>query len=277
VQRLRGDGHRVVALVRDGASADALTALGAEPVFGDLTETGAWQHDARAADAVWHTAMPRVAPPLRSLGVARRARAARAMAQNLHACIEDGQTVAVASSALVYGHRPGVATHEDAPQRPVAMGRIATASEQALADAGCHIVRIGWIYGRSGLGDALTRGLAQRRFRIVGDGDNRWPLISAADAASALVAAVAAPVGTYTAAEADAPTQQEVVAEICSQAGYPRPDRLPHALAALPLGGQLAAALATSLELPCQRLRDRGWRPADDWRRDLLSRCQAEA
>ena len=251
--------------------------LGAEPIFGDLTEEGTWRHDAREADSIWHTAMPRVGPPLRTLGARRRASMSRRMAENLAGCCDGERPITVASSALVFGDRMGETTPEDAPIEPIAMGLAAHAAERALASESLRVVRLGWVYGTSGLGDALTRGLASRRFRIVGAGENRWPLISPDDAAHALCAAAAAPAGVYTAAEADAPTQSEVVREICSQGGFAHPDRLPLAMASLSLGGQLAAALASSLDLPSARLRARGWRPADDWRRDLLSRCRGES
>ena len=276
ITRLVGDGHRVTALIRDAAGAAAVEGLGATPIFGDLTEEGTWRYDAREADGIWHTAMPRVGPPLRSLGARRRATLSRRMAENLATCCTDGRPITIASTALVFGDRMGEATGEGAPIQPIAMGRAAYAAECVLAPANPRIVRLGWVYGTSGLADALTRGLASRRFRIVGAGVNRWPLISVDDAARALVMAAAAPAGRYTAAEADAPTQNDVVREICTQAGSPHPDRLPLPMAALSLGGQLAAALATSLDLPSEHLRTHGWQPLDNWRRDLLSRCRGE-
>ncbi len=277
ITRLVGDGYLVTALIRDAAGARAVETLGATPIFGDLTEEGTWRHDAREADSIWHAAMPRVGPPLRALGVRRRATLSRRMAENLAKCCTDGRPITIASTTLVFGDRMGEATGEEAPIRPIAMGHAANAAERALAHPNLRIVRLGWVYGASGLGDALTRGLASRRFRIVGDGANRWPLISADDAAGALVAAATGTAGLYTAAEADAPTQNDVVREICAQAGFAHPDRLPVRMASFSLGGQLAAALATSLDLPSARLRARGWAPADDWRRDLLSRCRGES
>jgi nucleoside-diphosphate-sugar epimerase len=277
ITRLVTDGHRVTALIRDAAGAEAVEKLGAVPIFGDLIEEGTWRYDAQEADSIWHTAMPRVGPPLRTLGARRRATLSRRMAENLATCCSDGHPITIASTALVFGDRMGEATGEDAPIEPIAMGHAAHAAERALARPNLRVVRLGWVYGTLGLGDALTRGLASRRFRIVGEGANRWPLISADDAAGALVVAAAASAGLYTAAEVDAPTQNDVVREICTQAGYAYPDRLPVRMASLSLGGQLAAALATSLDLPSARLRAQGWAPADDWRRDLLSRCRGES
>jgi nucleoside-diphosphate-sugar epimerase len=131
-------------------------------------------------------------------------------------------------------------------------------------------VRLPWVYGSAGLLRDLIVGLRIRRYRIVGMGENRWALISAADAAEALVAAAEAPPGAYTAAEGPAPTQLEVVDALCAVPGHPRPDRIPPRFAAMSMGGAMAEALATSLDIATGRLAER-WAPAGDWRRDLVT------
>lgn len=51
-------GHTVQALCRSERSAAAVQALGAQPVIGDLLETGAWQAQASQAEIVLHFAQP---------------------------------------------------------------------------------------------------------------------------------------------------------------------------------------------------------------------------
>ena len=51
-------GHEVLTLVRSGASRDAVKALGAEAIEGDLKVKGAWQGVARTAELVVHLAQP---------------------------------------------------------------------------------------------------------------------------------------------------------------------------------------------------------------------------
>ena len=117
-------------------------------------------------------------------------------------------------------------------------------------------------------------GLRTRRFRIVGPGDNRWALLSADDAAAALVAALGAPPGLYSAAE-EIPTQSEVVGVVCGVPGHPRPDHLPPAFAAFSMGGAMSEAPRALAGVRTGRLAEHGWAPAGDWRAGLVSLAEA--
>lgn len=56
VRRLLDEGHSVRALVRSAASAEAVTALGAHPVPGVLTDPTTWQDAVAGSDVVFHLA-----------------------------------------------------------------------------------------------------------------------------------------------------------------------------------------------------------------------------
>lgn len=56
VRRLVGEGHSVRVLVRSEASAAKVSALGAEPLAGELTDPGTWQDGVRGSDVVFHLA-----------------------------------------------------------------------------------------------------------------------------------------------------------------------------------------------------------------------------
>ncbi|MFN8124506.1 MAG: hypothetical protein U0237_19025 [Thermoleophilia bacterium] len=183
----------------------------------------------------------------------------------------------LASSALVHGDRPGDHVGEDDPLRPAALARPAAAAEDALRGPGTRIVRLGWVYGPTGMLSAVVRGLMGSRYRIIGDGANRMPLISADDAAAAMRAALELPAGAHAAAEEDVPTQKELVHAICAELGALRPDHIPPRLASLSFGGPLAEAVRTSVQLVPGRLAAAGWRPARDWRRDLVSSVRPPA
>jgi len=58
---------------------------------------------------------------------------------------------------------------------------------------------------------------------------------------------------------------------LCAVPGHPRPDRVPPRFAALSMGGAMAEALGTSLDISTGRLADGGWAPSGDWRRDLVT------
>lgn len=269
---LREGGTRVLATARSLPAERAVAESGAEPLHTDLATIGEWEREAAAAEVVFHLGLPRLDPPLRPSGARRRARAAGADAAAL-ARIVAGRPLVVASSGLIYGDRPrGPAVDDDAgPARPPAVAGAALSAERALAGPSLRAVRLPWVYGTGGLLRDLIVGLRIRRYRIVGIGENRWALLSAADAAAALVAAASFPPGVYTAAEGHAPTQLEVVDALCAVPGHPRPDRVPPRFAALSMGGAMAEALGTSLDISTGRLADGGWAPSGDWRRDLVT------
>jgi nucleoside-diphosphate-sugar epimerase len=56
VRRLLGAGHSVGVLVRSEASAAKISALGAEPVRGELTDPLTWRNDVMGSDVVFHLA-----------------------------------------------------------------------------------------------------------------------------------------------------------------------------------------------------------------------------
>ncbi|MER8153979.1 NAD-dependent epimerase/dehydratase family protein [Streptomyces sp. NPDC094472] len=56
VRRLRDEGHTVRVLVRSEASAAKVSALGAEPVRGELTDPATWQSQVTGSDVVFHLA-----------------------------------------------------------------------------------------------------------------------------------------------------------------------------------------------------------------------------
>lgn len=272
IARLRRDGVRVLATARSLAAEQAVVAAGAEPLHTDLASLGEWRREAEAAEVVFHLGLPRLDPPLRPSGARRHARAAAAGAAAV-ALVAGGRPVVVASSGLAYGDRARTAAVDDEPaaRRPPALAAAPLAAEAALAGPEMRAVRLAWVYGTSGLLRDLIVGLRIRRYRMVGMGDNRWALLGADDAAAALVAAAGAPPGVYTAAEGPAPTQLQVVDALCALPDIRRPDRVAPRFAALSMGGAMAEALGTSLNVATGRLAGHGWAPAGDWRRDLLS------
>jgi nucleoside-diphosphate-sugar epimerase len=150
------------------------------------------------------------------------------------------------------------------------MGRPAAAAEDALRTPGARVVRLGWVYGHTGVIVAMVDGLRTSRFRLVGAAANAMPLISPDDAAAAMRAAADSPPGVYAAAEDAVPTQKELVHAICAATGALRPDHLPPRMAALSFGGALVEGLMASVPLGPGRLREAGWTPDADWRSDLL-------
>jgi nucleoside-diphosphate-sugar epimerase len=270
VARLRESGARVLATARTYEAERSLLAAGAEPLHTDVANIGRWSRESSDAEVIFHLGLPRLDPPLRRLAARRRAGPAAAAAGAL-AELADGRPVVMLSTGLAFGDRTGPACDDDATPDPCAVAVAALAAERALAGADLRVVRVPWIHGPGGLARDLIVGLRIGRFRVVGDGENRWSMLGADDAAAALMAALGAPPGVYTAAEAEVPTQSEVVNLVCTVPGHRRPDRLPLGLAALSMGGAMSEALSSSLWIRSGRLADHGWAPRQDWREQLVS------
>ncbi len=265
VARLTGDGVRVLATARTRAAARAVADAGAEPLHTDVANLREWRREAEDADTLFHLALPRLDPPLRR-GAARRRAAPAARGAAAVADLADGRPVVMLSSAFAYGDRREPAADGDPVSAPAAIAAAALAAEAALAPAGARVVRVPWVHGVGGIARDLVAALRIRRHRIVGAGDNPWSMLGAEDAAEALVAALDAPPGVYSAAEAEIPTQMDVGRAVCAVPGHRLPDRVPPRLAGLSMGGAMSEALGMSLAVRTGRLADLGWAPRQRWR-----------
>lgn len=270
IAQLLEEGDPVAALGRTPDALRTLADAGADPVHGDLTTPGAWQYDAADADIVWHVGLPRARTPLRRSRATRDARAAWKAADNLVADRDADRPVILASSVLAWGAGPGEPVDPATDPDPAGTGHWAVAAEDALAATPLRAVRLGWVYGSTGMFTELVYALRYRRYRIVGPGENLMPLISADDAARALRAAAEAAPGVYVAAEPDIPTQYELIRHICSELGVPRPDRLTPRMASFGLGGAMVDTLTASVDIRSDARANFGWAPRDDWRDALV-------
>ena len=266
--RLRADGVRVLATARTMTAARAVTEAGAEPLYTAVAGIGGWDREAADVEAVFHLGLPRLDPPLRRGAARRRGRPAAAAATALAELAGD-RPIVMLSTAFAYGDRRDPAVDDDPSTGVPAIAAAAVAAEEALAPASPRIVRVPWVHGPGGIARDLIVGLRMRRHRLVGPADNLWAMLGADDAAEALVTALSAPPGVYSAAEADIPTQAELVEAICAVPGHRRPDRVPPGLAALSMGGAMSEAIGMSLAVRTGRLADRGWAPRDDWRASI--------
>lgn len=270
VARLVADGVRVLATARTVAAGREVVDAGAEPLHTDVANLREWRREAEDAEAIFHLGLPRLDPPLRR-GAARRRRRPAAAAAGALADLADGRPVVMLSSAFAYGDRSDPAADDDPVTAAAAVAAAALAAEAALDPATARVVRVPWVHGTGGIARDLVAGLRMRRHRIVGAGDNPWSMLGADDAAAAMVAALGAPPGVYSAAEAEMPTQREVVQAICAVPGHRMPDRVPLPMAALSMGGAMAEALAMPLRVRTGRLADHGWAPREHWR-DTVTR-----
>ena len=178
----REAGHEVLALARTEMASRHLHSLGYQPVFGDLTDTSTLAASARLADAVIHAAI----------------------ADADGATIDRAATEAIVS-ALAGSRRPFIYTSgvwvlvptgsapadENSPIAPIPLIAWRGPLERALraaADRGAHtvIVRPGVAYGHAG---GIPGKIARGELPLVGDGEQRWPVVHVDDLAALYLAA----------------------------------------------------------------------------------------
>ncbi|WP_406149667.1 NAD-dependent epimerase/dehydratase family protein [Streptomyces sp. NBC_01012] len=137
VRRLIGEGHSVRALVRSEASAAKVSALGAEPVRGELTDAATWQEEVTGSDVVFHLAAETDITASRErheLVSVRGTRAAVDAAR--HAGVP--RFVHCGSEAALLAGPPLVEVDESAPLRPdseAAYSAAKAAAEKIVLDA----------------------------------------------------------------------------------------------------------------------------------------------
>lgn len=137
VRRLLGEGHTVRALVRSETSATKVSALGAEPVRGELTEPAAWRNQVTGSDVVFHLAAETDI-------TADRARHELVSVRGTRAAVEAARDARVprfvhcGSEAALLAGDPLVDVDESAPLRPdseAAYCAVKAVAEQIVLEA----------------------------------------------------------------------------------------------------------------------------------------------
>jgi nucleoside-diphosphate-sugar epimerase len=189
--------HQVTALVRTPQAADALAARSVDPVLGDLKTVKSYRAAAEGHDGYIHAAAD--ATPKRE-EIDRRA-------------VETLMTAAVArprSSPPSFVYTSGVwvlgsnaqPLDETAQPHPGQLLGWRPAHEQlvlqgASASLRTAVIRPGIVYGGNrGIVSDLLKSAAQGLIRVIGSGENHWPLVYVRDLADLYVRVAAEPGGS---------------------------------------------------------------------------------
>jgi nucleoside-diphosphate-sugar epimerase len=176
-------GHDVTALVRDNEKAARVTARGGHPVIGNLAEPDSYRAAADAQDGYVHTALDdtRRGPAVDRVVVDTLLAAAR-RPRTAGAGTPATRFVIYTSGAWVLGRTPEPAD-EQVPVNAIAHVAWRPEHEQLVLDGGnghlrTIVVRPGVVYGGGkGIVGDLFKSAANGLVRVVGDGNNHWPLI----------------------------------------------------------------------------------------------------
>jgi nucleoside-diphosphate-sugar epimerase len=182
-------GHEVTALVRTADKARQVAKRGGRPVNGDLSEPASYRDVAEAHDAYVHTARDRSnrTAEIDQLAVETLAELVRKPRTG-----GNGRVLIYTSALWVLGKVPDPAD-ENAPVNPTPLMAWRPAVEtfvlgQARAGLRTIVVRPGVVYGGThGIVADLLRDAGNGLIRVIGDGQNHWPLVYDRDVAELYV------------------------------------------------------------------------------------------
>lgn len=254
-------GHQVDALVRNSEKAAQVQSRGAHPVLGDLSEPASYADAAAAAEGIVHTAFE------------YSARGPKVDAAALDVLLQPskprGRLVIYTSGIWVLGNRPSPAD-EETPVSPAEIVAWRPDHERRVLDAAAHglrtiVVRPGLVYGGSrGIVGDLFKDAANSLVRVIGTGNNHWPLIYDRDLAELYARLVAnhSASGIYHANDEGDERVNDLVAAISAHAKTrPSVRHVPIAEARQKMG-PLADALALDQIVRSPRARALGWQPS---------------
>jgi nucleoside-diphosphate-sugar epimerase len=256
-------GHHVDALVRNREKASIIQARGAHPIIGDLATPATYEAAASAADGAIHTAIDH----------SSRAHATDALA--IERILRPGEParpgrfVIYTSGVWVLGPAPAP-VDEASPVNPIEQSAWRAPHERLVLEAAAWgartvVVRPGIVYGGSrGIVGDLFKAAANGLVRVIGTGDNHWPLVYDRDLGELYVKLVAnaSASGIYHANDECDERVNDLVTAIAGHVPISPTVRkvpLPEARQKL---GPYADALALDQIVRCPRAKAIGWSPS---------------
>lgn len=248
---LDGAGHEVVALAHHDEARKELSASGYGIVAGDLTDPDGLAEAARRADAVIHAA---------NTGGEDAARVDEAAVHAMVGALDgSGKPFVYTSGIWVLGETGDEPVTERTPVDPIDLVAWRGPLEKWLVEASTRgvrtiVIRPGVVFGQNG---GIPGMMARGELPVVGDGENRWPVVHVDDLARLYVAALEnAPAGSILHGIGGVVRQGELGKRLGADS-IPLDD-------ALDAMGGFAAALALDQNIAARHTSDLlGWEPRE--------------
>jgi nucleoside-diphosphate-sugar epimerase len=229
VPELIGAGHTVVGLARSDASAEALTAAGAESLRGSLDDLDALRDAAAASDGVIHLAFKHEEAFSGDFPAA--VAADRRAIDTFGAALEGSDRPLVIASGLAGFTSESVVTEDDVPEPDSPAGHRTLSERAAIGFATSGVrsssVRLSpTVHGEGDTGFVANLAAIARDQGVsgyTGDGTNTWPAVHRLDAARLFrLALESAPAGSVLHGAAEEGVPMRAIAEaIGRQLGIP--------------------------------------------------------
>lgn len=176
-------GHDVTALVRHNEKAADVAARGAYPVIGNLGDPESYRGAADAQDGYVHTAFDASGRGEAVDRVAIETMIAAAKQPRTSGSLAPATPFVIYTSSVWVLGRTLEPAAEDAPLNPITLISWRPEHEQLVLDAASDhlravVVRPGIVYGGgNGIVGDLFKSAINGLVRVVGDGNNHWPLV----------------------------------------------------------------------------------------------------
>ncbi|OFW31665.1 MAG: hypothetical protein A3G76_10295 [Acidobacteria bacterium RIFCSPLOWO2_12_FULL_65_11] len=264
-------GHDVTALVRDNEKAARIAARGGRPVVGNLAEPESFKSAAEAQDGYIHTAFDGAAgrgPSVERAAIEAMIAAAK-RPRTAGSTAPAARFIIYTSGVWVLGQSPEPVA-EDTPLNPIPLVSWRPEHEQLVLNAATArvrtlVVRPGVVYGSGGgmVGD-LLKAANNGLVRVVGDGNNHWPLVYDRDLADlyARLTAHEDASGVFHANDEGDERVNDLVSAIAPYVAMPPDVRHVPIDEARQQMGPFADALALDQRVRSPRARALGWTPS---------------
>jgi nucleoside-diphosphate-sugar epimerase len=277
-------GHDVTAVGRNPARRSALARAGAEVTDVDLFDRGAVRRAVHGQDAVVNLATHIPASTFRMMlpGAFRETDRIRKEGSRIvaEAAAEAGVGRLIQESfGPVYDDGGGRWLDESAAQKPARYNRTVLDAERSAQGFGRNggnwvVLRFAWFYGPDSFLPEMVKVARKGWAPIPGAGDAYWSAVSHDDAASAVLAALAAPSGADNVCDDEPLTRLEVLDALTDAFGLARVKPTP-SWATL-LMGPMGAFMGRSERISNRKLRGIGWAPRYPSMREGLRATAAE-
>lgn len=263
-------GHTVTALVRDNEKAQRTSARGAQPVLGNLAEPESYRAAADAQDGYVHTAFDYASgrgPAVDRIAV--DALLAAAIRPRTVSTSSPPKRFVIYTSGIWVLGRTSEPADEAAPVNPIPLVAWRPEHEALVLNAAngslrTAVIRPGVVYGgANGIIADLFKSATNGLVRVIGDGNNHWPLVYDRDLGDlyARVASHEEAQGVYHANDEGDEQVNDIVSAIAPHVPM-RPDvrHVPIEEARAKMGAY-ADALALDQVVRSPRARALGWAP----------------
>ncbi len=253
-------GHDVTMLVRNPGAAERAQARGISAFVGSLSKVGSYRENATGFDAYVHAAFDGSDD-----GAAIDALTVTTLGQL--AC--DARAAFIYTSGVWVLGATREPADEDAPTNPTPLVAYRVGHEQQVlgfnaSGARASVIRPGIVFGGGrGIVAEMIKNAENGLMRVIGSGENRWPLVYERDLADLYVRVLADPAasGIFHGVDENDETVNEIAEALASHSPQ-RPDvRMVPLTEARKKFGPYADALALDQVVRCPRARAIGWEP----------------